>query len=241
MILKSLIEYLKTQPRGKVVKSGFKNGHSYFATYDYLAFEPASDVTIGEMLEEAERCVGVTFDGYNGGRYKMTDLTDVFLAKKGEPGDILSLTEIRAMCEESAFYGEVTAKDVEKVINAGIGEAIVKGYEFGQRLYTVTPWPLTVNLIDRAAGEFDRTEPSVMECLFVKVEEDSKPTQIVVVTEYGVVERIPADQIFTSRLVATQEALRLINEKVEDLERLRQWFSDLMVNEREKLPEAMSE
>lgn len=90
MTLGELIQRLKEAPRDFRVPFGFHEPHSYRGYYDQLAFEPTTNVTVGEMLDAAESALGETFTGYKGGDYTMGEYTDVWIAHYGECGDGIS-------------------------------------------------------------------------------------------------------------------------------------------------------
>jgi len=85
--LGELIEKLETAPQNRVLALGFRNPHSYRGYYDNLAFEPAENVPVSEMLNIARGCVGATFGGWKGGGYTMDAHTDVWLANLGDCGE----------------------------------------------------------------------------------------------------------------------------------------------------------
>lgn len=92
MILEELIDFLEKQDQSAVCELGFCNAHSYRGIYAELAFEPANNVTVAAMLKCAKDAEGETFEGYKGGRYTMTALTEVHIAKYGACGESLSGT-----------------------------------------------------------------------------------------------------------------------------------------------------
>lgn len=89
MYLKNLIAKLEEQPQDKVCKLGFSSPHSYRGYYDELAFEPARDVTVASMLKCAKESLGSTFRGYKGGKYKMHEYTQCWLANFGQNGETI--------------------------------------------------------------------------------------------------------------------------------------------------------
>jgi len=89
MTLGELIAKLKRHDPAKIVRLGFCNPHSYRGDYHSLAFEPAENVAVGEMLQCAERALGDTFSGYRGGLFTMQKITGVYLAKRGYEGEEL--------------------------------------------------------------------------------------------------------------------------------------------------------
>jgi len=58
MDLQSLISRLEQEEADLVVPNGFNSPHSYRGYYEQLAFEPASNITIGEMLQCAKESLG---------------------------------------------------------------------------------------------------------------------------------------------------------------------------------------
>ncbi len=87
MYLKELIAALVKEDPSAILPRGFRNPHSYRGYYDRLAFEPAENISIGEMLECAESALGRTFQGYKGGDYVMGEYTEVYIAEYGCCGE----------------------------------------------------------------------------------------------------------------------------------------------------------
>lgn len=83
MTLGELITALEAADPRLVLPHGFTHPHSYRGYYEQLAFEPAKNVTIGEMLADAQAALGGTFWGYKGGDYEMTADTDCWIANQG--------------------------------------------------------------------------------------------------------------------------------------------------------------
>ena len=83
MTLGEIITALKAANPHQIVHHGFHNPHSYRGDYYDLAFEPATDITIAEMLEAAESAVGATYQGRKGGDFRMTDGTWCWLSEEG--------------------------------------------------------------------------------------------------------------------------------------------------------------
>ena len=103
MTLGELIERLKKADPDKVVPKGWNNPHSYRGYYECLAFEPADNVTVGEMLKCAEDSLGKTFQGWKGGDFKMYEFTDVYIAYEGDCGDGISHLLLDYMLGEVKF------------------------------------------------------------------------------------------------------------------------------------------
>jgi hypothetical protein len=89
MTLAGLIAELETRDPLAVVPLGFRNPHSSRACYSEVAFEPAANVTVGEMLQEARAAVGATYDGWKGGEFLMGLDTQVHLAPPSRSGEEL--------------------------------------------------------------------------------------------------------------------------------------------------------
>jgi hypothetical protein len=85
--LGSLISILERENPDKVVRNGFRNPHSYRGYYECLAFEPAKDITVREMLVDAKYALNNVFTGYKGGEFRMDEYTDVYIAPYGNTGD----------------------------------------------------------------------------------------------------------------------------------------------------------
>jgi len=103
--LGQLIQILESTPQDLRVPRGFSNPHSYRGYYDELAFEPAVNVTVAEMLADAKSVHGQTFEGWKGGEYTYSDHTPVWLAMQGRTGESLGETLLSYML---GHYGAVT-------------------------------------------------------------------------------------------------------------------------------------
>lgn len=90
MNLKELISRLEKAEQSFVPPIGFSNPHSYRGYYDCLAFEPAPNVSVSDMLSTARQCVGAVFAGWKGGEFVMSENTDVYIAYLGCTGEPLS-------------------------------------------------------------------------------------------------------------------------------------------------------
>lgn len=88
--LGDLIEALKNFPdKNKVLPCGFNKPHSWRGIYEELAFEPAENITVFEMLSAAESAVGTVYQGWKGGDFKMDLDSPVHLSKEGNSDDFL--------------------------------------------------------------------------------------------------------------------------------------------------------
>jgi len=89
MILKHLIARLEDAYPEHIVRVGFNNPHSYRGYYEDLAFKPVENITVREMLEAAKSALGCTFEGYKGGKFKMSEFSECWLAHWGERGEVI--------------------------------------------------------------------------------------------------------------------------------------------------------
>ena len=104
--LGNLIAALEAAPPDATVPFGFNEPHSYRGYYEDLAFEPAENVRVADMLTEAKVCLGRTFEGYKGGNYKMDGWSRVWLARYSEAtGETLGPRFVRLL------LGSVTPPD----------------------------------------------------------------------------------------------------------------------------------
>lgn len=87
MTLGELIKFLETEDQEQIIPLGFNNPHSYRGSYNELAFEPAKNITVKEMLECAKEALGNSYFGYKGGKFKMEEYTDIYLAIYGCCGE----------------------------------------------------------------------------------------------------------------------------------------------------------
>ena len=98
MTLAELITVLEAADPNLVLPDGFTNPHSYRGDYMDLAFEPASNVTVGQMLADARSALGTTYQGWKGGDFEMRDYTDCWLSMEGSAsGDSIGPLLLRLM------------------------------------------------------------------------------------------------------------------------------------------------
>ena len=83
MTLGDLIAWLEAQVQDAIIPHGFSDGHSYRGIYDELAFEPAENTVISEMLKFAKMANGTLYGGWKGGEYKMDEYTECWIAEYG--------------------------------------------------------------------------------------------------------------------------------------------------------------
>lgn len=89
LVLDDLIERLEREDPTRVLPVGFHNPHSFRGDYYDLAFEPAADIAIGDVLAAARSALGATYQGWKGGEYTMNGYSRSWIAKEGESGDNL--------------------------------------------------------------------------------------------------------------------------------------------------------
>lgn len=87
MTLDELITALETEDPDLVLPPGFGNPDSYRGYYEQLAFKPIANVTVGQMLADARRAHGSTYEGWKGGEYTMNGYTDCWIAERGHLGE----------------------------------------------------------------------------------------------------------------------------------------------------------
>ncbi|MER7046722.1 hypothetical protein [Streptomyces jumonjinensis] len=107
MTLDELITALRQADPAQVVRNGFASPHSYRGYYSELAFEPAQDVTVGDMLDAAVSALGETYEGYKGGSFTMSGGTDCYLAVYGRIGRAISEDTIMVMLNPPISRAEV--------------------------------------------------------------------------------------------------------------------------------------
>lgn len=90
-LVKRLEQEMKRDP-GRTLVLGFARPHSYRGDYSELAFEPATNVAVRQMLADARSALEEIFEGYKGGEYRMGEYTAVWLARYGETGEQLGRT-----------------------------------------------------------------------------------------------------------------------------------------------------
>jgi hypothetical protein len=87
MTLGELIAALEAVDADRIIRNGFESPHSYRGWYERLAFEPATNVRVGDMLNDARGALGRVFTGYKGGEYRMHGYTECYLANYSECGE----------------------------------------------------------------------------------------------------------------------------------------------------------
>jgi hypothetical protein len=98
MNLGELITALEAADPDLVLPHGFTNPHSYRGHYIELAFEPAYNVTVADMLADARSAVGTTYTGWNGSEFTMDKYSDCYLSEEGcASGEEICTWMLRAM------------------------------------------------------------------------------------------------------------------------------------------------
>jgi hypothetical protein len=121
--LTELIAALEAADPNQVVPRGFTHPHSYRGYYNELAFEPAANVTVHEMLTDARSALGSTYQGYKGGDFTMPGHTDCWLSMEGSAsGDSLSALLLELMLAEARAVSAVPAPATDQA--ADVAEAI---------------------------------------------------------------------------------------------------------------------
>uniref|UniRef100_UPI003F496201 hypothetical protein n=1 Tax=Streptomyces sp. CA-141956 TaxID=3240051 RepID=UPI003F496201 len=119
MTLEELITALETADPTLVLPHGFTNPHSYRGFYEDLAFEPATDVRVTDMLADARDALGETFEGWKGGEYKMRRGTDCWLAHEGMLGETLGPLLIRLMLDAGICDTALHAAEQPATVEVG--------------------------------------------------------------------------------------------------------------------------
>lgn len=94
MTLEELIRVLEESDQSRIVKCGFSDPHSFRGHYEQLAFKPTTNAKVGNMLEDARRALGSTYQGWKGGDFLMHEHTPVWIAQRGSSQDAFELTEL---------------------------------------------------------------------------------------------------------------------------------------------------
>ncbi|MFF1790787.1 hypothetical protein ACFVX9_30520 [Kitasatospora sp. NPDC058243] len=101
MILDDLIATLETADPDLVITDGFTNPHSYRGYYEDIAFEPAANVRVGDMLAEARGALGSTYQGWKGGDFTMQGYADCWLAEQGNLGETIGALLLKLMLQQT--------------------------------------------------------------------------------------------------------------------------------------------
>ncbi|MFG2276712.1 hypothetical protein ACGFNY_44010 [Streptomyces chartreusis] len=138
MNLGDIITRLEAANPQQVVKHGFHNPHSYRGDYYDLAFEPATDITVADMLEAARSAVGATYQGWKGGDFKMNEYDWCWLSEEGTAsGETISPLLLEFMLTPPAERSAVLHSAADDLAAMRIGsedpdpDGHVRGYNDG--------------------------------------------------------------------------------------------------------------
>lgn len=163
MKLAELIATLEAAHPRLVVPHGFTNPHSYRGYYEQLAFEPARDVPITVMYNAARSALGVTYEGYKGGDYTMTEDTDCWLATHGSVGEELGPTLLRLMLEAGTVEKLTATEELRAAIALLRGEPAPEPHPM--RLPPKMPDPYTGPII--AVLDAHLTDHNTYSCAWI--------------------------------------------------------------------------
>lgn len=133
LTLGEVIAILSATDTTRILKHGFDGAHSYRGFYEDLAFQPcASFVPVRVMLKEALAADGRTFDGYKGGRYRMTLDSRVWLATHGETG--VPLTRARFDDMRADYVAAGPTGEIEGIPGEDIRDAAKRVIEVARAI-----------------------------------------------------------------------------------------------------------
>ena len=116
MNLGDIITTLEAADPNQVVRHGFHNPHSYRGDYYDLAFEPAENITVADMLEAARSAVGATYEGWKGGEFRMTEADWCWLSEEGSAsGETISPLLLEFMLTPPASQADVWNQAADEV------------------------------------------------------------------------------------------------------------------------------
>lgn len=84
MTLDGLIRALEEADQSYTAPIGLGRPHSHRGDYSQLAFSPAENVSVSEMLGHARDALGSTFFGWKGGEFVMHGYVYCYLDHEGE-------------------------------------------------------------------------------------------------------------------------------------------------------------
>jgi hypothetical protein len=77
-----------------ILTQGLGNPHSWRGDYYELAFEPVKNISLGDMLKQANEAVGATYPGYKGGEFTMDKSTPIHIDNHGNWSNGEQMTEL---------------------------------------------------------------------------------------------------------------------------------------------------
>jgi hypothetical protein len=108
MNLGDLITRLEAADPDQTVRQGFNHPHSYRGDYMDLAFEPAANITVADMLAAARSALGATYQGWKGGDFTMSEHTWCWLSAEGDAsGETISGLLLDLLLAEPAAVSAV--------------------------------------------------------------------------------------------------------------------------------------
>ncbi len=78
-----LLHKLKCVPEHIVCRHGFHNPHSWRGDYFEAAFEPAENVSVGDMIDSVNTALRGSFRGYKGGHFSFNSRTPTHISEEG--------------------------------------------------------------------------------------------------------------------------------------------------------------
>ena len=118
MNLGDIITRLEAADPQQVVRHGFHNPHSYRGDYYDLAFEPATNITVADMLEAARSAVGATYQGWKGGDFRMNEYDWCWLSEEGTAsGETISPLLLQFMLAPAAAQSSADRAVVAKALD----------------------------------------------------------------------------------------------------------------------------
>lgn len=103
LTLGRIIWFLKRCERDFVAPLGLGIPESYRGYYHCLSFIPTRNITVEDMLKNAEEAIGGIFYGYKGGEYEMDLNTPCFFAHHGATGDPITKSLLMYMGNAFSF------------------------------------------------------------------------------------------------------------------------------------------
>lgn len=92
----------------------FVNGHSYRGYYECLAVEPTGQLTsVDESIRFFTSLDGQTFRGWNGGEFRMSRQSRVFIATEGACGDPMTYMRLMHLDQIRSTPAPSTTTDVD--------------------------------------------------------------------------------------------------------------------------------
>lgn len=87
LTLGDIIIRLEREDPMRILPVGFAKPHSFRGDYMDLAFEPAQNIRVEDVLDAARSALGATFQGWKGGDYTMSESSRCWISYEGEGSD----------------------------------------------------------------------------------------------------------------------------------------------------------